>query len=26
VDADLSDLRSNLHTLAEAYGLSLRYY
>lgn len=25
VDADLSDLRSNLHTLAEAYGLSMRY-
>lgn len=25
VDADLADLRSNLHVLAEAYGMSLRY-
>jgi hypothetical protein len=25
VDADLSELRSNLHTLADAYGLSMRY-
>ncbi|HMJ25800.1 MAG TPA: hypothetical protein VK475_08225, partial [Pyrinomonadaceae bacterium] len=25
VDADLSELRSNLHTLAEAYGLNLMY-
>lgn len=25
VDADLSDLRSNLHLLAEAYGLTIRY-
>jgi len=25
VDADLADLRSNLHLLADAYGMSLRY-
>lgn len=25
VDADLADLRSNLHLLAEAYGMRLRY-
>jgi hypothetical protein len=25
VDADLADLRSNLHVLAEAYGMRLRY-
>lgn len=25
VDADLSEFRSNLHTLAEAYGLAIRY-
>jgi hypothetical protein len=25
VDADLSELRSNLHTLADAYGLSMRF-
>jgi hypothetical protein len=25
VDADLSDLRSNLHTLADAYGLNMPY-
>ena len=25
VDADLADLRSNLHMLADAYGMSLRY-
>lgn|SRR5574341_1024166 len=26
VDADLADIRSNLHVIAEAYGLSMRYY
>jgi hypothetical protein len=26
VDADLADLRSSLHVLADAYGLSARYY
>jgi hypothetical protein len=26
VDADLADLRSSLHVLADAYGLSTRYY
>lgn len=25
VDADLADLRSNLHVLADAYGMSMRY-
>jgi hypothetical protein len=25
VDADLADLRSNLHVIADAYGLSMRY-
>ena len=25
VDADLADIRSNLHVIAEAYGLSMRY-
>jgi hypothetical protein len=26
VDSDLADLRSSLHVLADAYGLSVRYY
>ena len=26
VDADLADIRSNLHVIAEAYGLSMSYY
>jgi hypothetical protein len=26
VDADLADIRSNLHVIAEAYDLSVRYY
>ena len=26
VDSDLADIRSNLHLIAEAYGLSMRYY